>query len=83
MANMQPLPGHPYVIYSAGPGGWSGWQIQAHCRLCGDSWSHSCNFPAKTNAWLARYGAQHAHGNQPLRQAFARQYDAELHRLHQ
>lgn len=79
---MKPLPGHPYVVYHAGPGGHTGWQIRTHCRLCGDQWVHNCQSPQKTTAWIARYGAQHAHGNQQLKQMFFRQYDAELHRLH-
>jgi hypothetical protein len=78
---MKPLPNHPFVFYDVQPA-WQGAKIRTFCRYCRDQWSHRCTQPRKLNAWLYRYGALHAHGSEPLKQQFFRQYDAELHGLH-
>lgn len=59
---MQPAPGHPYVSYQAGADMHNQWWIDCACSLCGDVWRKRCLRPQRTDAWVIRYCALHAHG---------------------
>lgn len=77
---MQPVPGHPYVMAESIPEP-GGMIIVCRCRHCGDVWQHRCLSPPKAPVWVAKYAAQHAHGNPALRAHFARQYHMGLQNL--
>jgi len=66
---MQPLPGHPYVLYEAGPDACDQHYIHCHCRGCGQNWQRSCQFPTRTMEWVNRFAALHFHDRVPQQTA--------------
>lgn len=78
---MNPLQGHPYVLYSVTPDGSGALSIECHCRMCRDSWRYRCVYPAKAMLWVAKYGAKHAHGAPGVRDHFAHEYHTGLQQL--
>ncbi len=79
---MKPVQGHPSVWAEVVRDPYGGLVIHCWCRYCGDDWRHRCDYPQRVQAWIDRYCAQHAHGDQAVRQHFFRRYDAGLHALH-
>jgi hypothetical protein len=78
---MQPVTGHPYVLASVEPDGYGRLIVRCHCRACGDTWTHLCQYPQKAPLWVHRYSAQHHHGVPGLRARFAYLYHTGLQRL--
>ena len=65
---MKAVATHPHIQYEAGPAAWGGWMIECACLGCGDRWHRPCQFPARTDEWIARYVNLHKHCR-PRRQA--------------
>lgn len=60
---MQPVPGHPHVLFEAGPDAWGQHHIHCVCRACGDDWQRSCQFPERTMEWVHRFANLHWHNH--------------------
>lgn len=78
---MNPLEGHPYVLYSITPDGWGALSIVCYCRGCANRWQHRCVHPPKAMTWVHKYAAQHAHGQPGVRDRFAYLYHTGLQQL--
>jgi hypothetical protein len=62
---MEPLPGHPFVMFAIEPNADGGVNISAHCLRCGTWWQRQCHRPSFANGYVLRFGLLHAHGLKP------------------
>jgi hypothetical protein len=78
---LQALPGHPFVNFESHPDGAGGWLIYCECVACRKTETRNCEFPPKSGHWIAKFAAWHAHGNQAVYAAWAREVNDGLYRL--